>query len=72
MTLYSTISCPMCKMLATKMDEKGIRYEKVVDEDVLASKNIMHVPILETDDGRMMDLAEAMFYINNLEDSNVR
>ncbi len=67
MILYSTTTCPMCHMLAAKMDEKGIKYDKVTDTNILEEKGIMHVPILETDDGSRMNLAEAMYYINNLE-----
>lgn len=63
MKLYSTPTCPMCQMLAQKMNEKHMSYEKIMDIDVLESKNITHVPVLETDDGRMLDLAEALKFI---------
>lgn len=57
----------MCQMLAQKMNEKQMSYEKVMDIDVLESKNITHVPVLETDDGRMLDLAEALKFITQGE-----
>lgn len=67
MKLYSTPTCPMCQMLAQKMNEKNMPYEKIMDIDVLESKNITHVPVLETDDGRMLDLAEALKFITQGE-----
>ncbi len=67
MKLYSTPTCPMCQMLAQKMNEKHMPYEKIMDIDVLESKNITHVPVLETDDGRMLDLAEALKFITQGE-----
>lgn len=63
MKLYSTPGCPMCQMLAQKLTERNIEFEKIMDMDVLAAKDITHVPVLETDDGRMLDLAEAMKFI---------
>lgn len=72
MTLYSTPSCPMCRMLAQKMDERHIPYEKIMDVDVLEQKGISHVPVLETDDGRMMDLAEALKFITTGGTDDVR
>ncbi len=63
MKLYSTPGCPMCQMLAQKMNEKNIKFEKVMDLDVLEEKNITHVPVLETDDGRLLNLPEALKYV---------
>lgn len=67
MKLYSTPGCPMCQMLAQKMSEKNIQYEKVIDLDVLEKKNITHVPVLETDDGRMLNLPDALKYVTTRE-----
>lgn len=63
MTLYSTPGCPMCQMLAKKMEERGIPFEKCMDVDTMQSIGIEHVPVLRTDDGTMLNLAEALRYV---------
>lgn len=63
MILYSTPGCPMCQMLSQKMTERGISFEKHMDVAEMERKNIQHVPVLETDDGKMLSLAEALQYI---------
>ena len=36
-TVYSTTTCPYCKMLKKYLEEKGIKYtEKLVDQDDVA------------------------------------
>jgi hypothetical protein len=50
-------------MLAQKMSEKGIPFEKNMDVAEMERKKIQHVPVLETDDGKMLSLAEALQYI---------
>lgn len=56
----------MCEMLAGKLDEAGIEYSKITGQDVLKIKNITHVPMLETEDGKLMGLGEAMRYIKGV------
>jgi len=41
-TIYSTTTCPYCKMLKKYLDEKKIAYtEKVVDQDDAAKEEMM-------------------------------
>lgn len=53
----------MCHMLAKKMEENNVPFERCMDIDEMEKKGITHVPILETDDGQMLSLAEALQYI---------
>lgn len=53
----------MCNMLAQKMTERGIPFEKNMDVAEMERRNIQHVPVLETDDGKMLSLTEALQYI---------
>lgn len=64
--LYSLPGCPMCEMLASKLDEAGIEYVKITGQDVMKIQNITHVPMLETEDGKMLGLADAMRYIKGV------
>ena len=56
----------MCDMLAVKLDESGVEYVKITGQDVLKIQNITHVPMLETEDGRLLGLADAMRYIKGV------
>jgi len=41
-TVYSTTTCPYCKMLKSYLDEKGVAYtEKFVDTDEAARDEMM-------------------------------
>ncbi len=51
--LYSLHGCPMCDMLASRLDAAGLEYVKIMGKDVMKIQNITHVPMLETEDGRL-------------------
>ena len=61
-TLYST-GCPKCKVLGTKLDGKNINYNVVSDINVIISKGINTVPVLEVDNN-LMDFKTAVDWVN--------
>lgn len=63
--IYTTDTCPRCKVLKTKMDEKGIPYESITDVKEIQKLGIMSVPYMQVDDGELMDFATANTWINN-------
>lgn len=62
--IYTTDTCPRCKVLKTKMDAKGIPYESITDVDEIQRLGIMSVPYMQVDDGELMDFATANAWIN--------
>lgn len=56
----------MCDMLASKLDAAGMDYVKITGQDVMKIQNITHVPMLETEDGNLMGLGDAMRYIKGV------
>lgn len=64
-TIYTTETCPRCKILKMKLDSKNIEYEENYDIDKLAEMNVMSVPQLVIDD-KMMDFGEAISWVNSL------
>lgn len=62
-TIYTTSTCPKCKILKKKLDDKGIAYEEFNDEDELQRMGILSVPIMSVD-GRLMEFPEAIKYVN--------
>lgn len=61
-TLYST-GCPKCKVLVTKLDSKNINYNVISDINVIISKGINSVPVLEVDNN-LMDFKTAVDWVN--------
>lgn len=60
--LYSSPTCPKCKMLATKMERKGIKFEKIIDEEIIIGKGLKSIPWLEID-GTLFDFHDANEWI---------
>jgi glutaredoxin len=56
-TLY-TISCPKCKQLEKRLNERNIKYEICTDANVMKSLGISSVPYLQVND-ELMDFAQA-------------
>ena len=54
--------CPRCKVLKSKLDEKGIEYEDISDVEVMKEKGFKEAPKLEFD-GVIMDFKEAVKWI---------
>lgn len=61
--LYSTPTCPKCKILSKKLEAKNIPYIKEMDEQILSAKGLSFVPWLEVD-GQMMDFNTANQWVN--------
>ena len=62
--LYST-GCPKCKVLESKLAQKNIDYIVDDDIDVMMSKGIESVPVLEVN-GEMMNFKSAVDYVNKI------
>ena len=61
-TLYST-GCPKCKVLVAKLNKKNINYNAISDINVIISKGISTVPVLEVDNN-LMDFKTAVDWVN--------
>lgn len=61
--LYSTSTCPKCRVLKQKLAEKNIPFEECTDEDEMLRLGIQSVPVLYVD-GKHYDFAAAIQYVN--------
>ena len=52
-TLYSSPTCPICKMLKMELDSRNLEYTYINDVDELIKLGINHTPILEVNGTRM-------------------
>lgn len=62
--LFYSTNCPKCKVLAKKMEQKGIEYKEINDIDVMLTKGIKAAPALEID-GEILDYMSSMIWVNN-------
>lgn len=57
----------MCKLVKTECEKNGIPFSYVNDEEIMSAKGIMHVPVVELEDGRMLMGKDIIDYINQLK-----
>ena len=62
-TIYTTQTCPKCKILKKKLQEKGIEYKEFSDEDEMQRMGILSVPVMDVD-GEQLDFPAAIKYVN--------
>lgn len=58
--LYTQKGCPMCYMLKDMLNRNGIEYRMETDTSIMASKGITHVPMVELEDGTLLDAMQAV------------
>ncbi len=66
MILYSSSTCPKCKVLKMKLEKAGVKYtvnENIEEMQVLGIKTL---PYLQTDNGTLLDFGAAVKYVNGL------
>jgi glutaredoxin len=61
--MYTT-GCPKCKVLASKLNAKGVEYETCTDTSVMESKGIETLPVLSVD-GKLLEFSDAVKWVNN-------
>lgn len=62
--LYTT-HCPKCRVVETKLSQKGIKYESCEDVEIMRQKGISTLPVLEIN-GVFYNFKDAVNYINNI------
>lgn len=60
MILYTQKGCPICIMLKDMLDRNGIEYHMEMDKSIMTSKGIVHVPMIELEDGTLLDAMQAV------------
>lgn len=63
-----TIHCPACKVLEKKMEMKGLTFNVITDEKIFQEKQIAFFPMLEVNNGPLMNFSEAVRWVNAQED----
>jgi glutaredoxin len=63
-TIYTTETCPKCKILKKKLADKNIDFIEIHNKDKLLELNITEVPVLKIND-TLYDFTSANTWINN-------
>lgn len=66
-TLYSSPTCPKCKVLKMKLDMAGIEYAESHDLTYLEENGIRTLPYLRLEDNTLLDFGEAVKFVKNQE-----
>lgn len=68
-TLYSSPTCPKCKVVEAKFKKKNIEVIKEIDEDIIMGKGLKSIPWVKLQDGSMLDFKAANDWINAYEEA---
>ena len=66
MILYTTPTCPKCKVIKMKLDKAGLVYTVVEDMDQMQMLGIKSVPVMQKD-GQLLDFNEIIKFIKEEE-----
>ena len=62
--VYSSSTCPKCKVLKMKLDKVGLEYETCEDIEVMKSLGIKGIPVLQLANGELLDFKAAVDFVN--------
>ena len=65
--LYKTATCPQCKIIKTKLEQKNIPFIEEMDETVMINNGIVNIPTLEVDGVCMDNIRQINNWVNAQE-----
>ena len=66
MILYSSSTCPKCKVLKMKLDKAGMSYEVNENIEEMKELGIKSLPVLRLTD-KLLEFPSAIAFINDME-----
>lgn len=69
MIVYSSSTCPKCKILKLKLDKAGFEYQVNEDIEEMKSLGIKTLPMVKLSDGKLLDFSGALALARNVEAS---
>ena len=64
--VYSSSTCPKCKVLKMKLDKAGIEYQVNENIEEMNAIGIKTIPMMQVDD-QLLDFGEAVKYVKATE-----
>ena len=68
--LYKTATCPQCKVVKAKLENKGLSYTEELDVGVMAARGIDSIPTLEIDGEKITNLRQMCKWVDAQEVNN--
>ena len=62
-----TTHCPACKVLEKKLEDAGINYFSIENEEEIMSYGVMSVPVIVEENGNLINFAEAVKILKTSE-----
>ena len=66
--IYSSPSCPQCRMIKMQLNAKGIEYNEIQDVSTLKSMNISKIPTLKVNNDFFVGAQKIMSWIKEKKD----
>jgi glutaredoxin len=66
-TIYTTNTCPKCQILKKKLKEKNISFLEETDVNKMLELDILAVPQMTVDNGKLMNFEQAVQWVNKQE-----
>lgn len=63
-TIYTTDTCPKCRILKKKLKEKNISFLEETDVNKMLKLDILAVPQMTVDNGELMNFEQAIQWVN--------
>lgn len=63
MVLYTKLDCPLCNVAKIKLNAAGFDYTISMNEEEMDKLNINRLPVLQLDNGMLLDFREILQYI---------
>ena len=72
MILYTKLDCTLCNVAKIKLNATGIDYTISMNEEEMDKLNIDRVPVLQLDNGMLLEFKEILQYVEggNLKNDN--
>ena len=66
-TIYTTNTCPKCQVLKKKLKDKNIPFLEETDVNKMLELDILAVPQMKVDNGKLMNFEQAVQWVNKQE-----
>jgi glutaredoxin len=68
--LYKTATCPKCKVVKAKLDNKDLKYTEEMDVAAIGARGVTEIPTLEVDGELITDFRTMCRWVDAQEVSN--
>ena len=67
MTVFSSSTCPKCKVLKMKLDKAGIEYTVNENMDDAIALGLKSFPYIQFENGKLLDFSASIAWVKDME-----